>query len=257
VVRSLSGKRSAILLPTSPAFLVALAASEGRGAVLINPLAAPFEIAHQLANANIGAVFTNAMLAEGLPDSIPRVLLDDAPARAQVLIDGTARDVDLGAHLGMAIEGDTGAAGSDDEAVIVYTSAMKPRTRRDFVAPESLGQSRDGRRRRASGRGSHSRRASFFLFGLNATCAAALLARNADDVAIRPSAPWSSSQTATSRRWSVFRPCFTRSWPRWSVAGPPRWAHSERAFAAAVHSRSRCRTSGAAPWASSCARATG
>src|SRR6476660_9565771 len=75
VVRALSGKRSAILLPTSPAFLVALAASEGRGAVLINPLASPSEIAHQLADANVGAVFTNATLAGGLPASIPRVLL--------------------------------------------------------------------------------------------------------------------------------------------------------------------------------------
>ena len=34
LVRALSGKRSAILLPTSPQFLTALAASEGRGAVL-------------------------------------------------------------------------------------------------------------------------------------------------------------------------------------------------------------------------------
>jgi hypothetical protein len=32
LVRALSGRRSAILLPTSPAYLTALAASEGRGA---------------------------------------------------------------------------------------------------------------------------------------------------------------------------------------------------------------------------------
>ena len=39
LVRALHGRRAAILLPTSPAFLVALGASEGRGAVLVNPLA--------------------------------------------------------------------------------------------------------------------------------------------------------------------------------------------------------------------------
>src|SRR5215470_10457555 len=66
VVRALSGKRSAILLPTSPQFLVALAASEGRGAVLINPLAARPEIAHQLADANVGVVFTNSALVAHL-----------------------------------------------------------------------------------------------------------------------------------------------------------------------------------------------
>src|SRR3954469_12594338 len=66
LVRALSGRRSAILLPTSPAFIVALAASEGRGAVLINPLASPYEIAHQLTGANVGAVFTVAALAPGV-----------------------------------------------------------------------------------------------------------------------------------------------------------------------------------------------
>src|SRR6478672_7697764 len=79
LVRALSGKRSAILLPTSPQFLVALGASEGRGAVLINPLASRYEIAHQLRDANVGAVFTNAALARHLPDEIIRVILDDAP----------------------------------------------------------------------------------------------------------------------------------------------------------------------------------
>jgi acyl-CoA synthetase (AMP-forming)/AMP-acid ligase II len=33
LVRALSGKRAAILLPTSPQFFIALAACEGRGAV--------------------------------------------------------------------------------------------------------------------------------------------------------------------------------------------------------------------------------
>src|SRR3954467_6785919 len=63
LVRALSGRRSAILLPTSPQFFVALAASEGRGAVLINPLASRYEIAHQIADANVGAVFTNSAFA--------------------------------------------------------------------------------------------------------------------------------------------------------------------------------------------------
>ncbi|HTE48023.1 MAG TPA: AMP-binding protein [Gemmatimonadaceae bacterium] len=179
LVRALSGKRAAILLPTSPAFIVALAAAEGRGAVLINPLAARFEIAHQLKDANVGSVFTTSALAANLPDSFPKVLLDDAPRRAQVAIDNQVRDIDLGTHIGMPIEGNADAPGSDEEAVIVYTSAM---------AGTPLGAILSHRNLLANGRAtiqvvgnnaddrvlallpySH-------LFGLTATCTAPLLA---------------------------------------------------------------------------------
>lgn len=124
LVRALSGKRSAILLPTSPQFLIALAASEGRGAVLINPLAAPPEIVHQLGDANVGAVFTISALARQLPANFPHVLLDDAPLSALVVADGTEKRVDLGSHFGLSLEGEADTPGSDDEAAIVYTSAM-------------------------------------------------------------------------------------------------------------------------------------
>jgi long-chain acyl-CoA synthetase len=124
LVRALAGKRSAILLPTSPQFVVALAASEGRGAVLINPMESTYEIAHQLADARVGAVFTNAMLSPRLPADMPRVLLDDAPRRALAITGGVPRDVDLGSHTGLSLEGDVDAPGSYEEAAVVYTSAM-------------------------------------------------------------------------------------------------------------------------------------
>jgi long-chain acyl-CoA synthetase len=124
LVRALSGKRAAILLPSGPAFFVALAAAEGRGAVLINPLASAREIAHQLRDANVGAVFTTTALAARVPSDVARVLLDSAPRTARVVATGMSRDVDLGSHVGLEIEGDTDVAGSEDEAAIVYTSAM-------------------------------------------------------------------------------------------------------------------------------------
>ncbi len=125
IARALYGKRAGILLPTSPQFLIALAASEGRGAVLLNPLAAPSELAYQLGDSNIGAVFTMAALAKKLPASIPQILLDDAPSHAAVLVDGTLSTIDLGSHVGLELEGDEGVDGSDDEAAVVYTSAME------------------------------------------------------------------------------------------------------------------------------------
>jgi long-chain acyl-CoA synthetase len=133
LVRALAGRRAAVLLPTSPAFLVALAASEGRGAVLVNPLAAPAEVLRQLADADVGAVFTVGALAGKLPDPLPAhvavALLDEAPRAARVLVGGAAHDVDLAAHRGdgLALEGDTAAEGRDEEATIVYTSAMAGR----------------------------------------------------------------------------------------------------------------------------------
>lgn len=125
LVRALSGRRAAILLPTSPAFLTALAASDGRGAVLINPLAAPAEVVHQLADANVGAVFTISALADKLPAGTTHVLLDESPARAVARIGDQDRAVDLGSHVGLELEGAGDAPGRDEEAAIVYTSAMK------------------------------------------------------------------------------------------------------------------------------------
>ena len=127
LVRALAGKRAGILLPTSPAYLVALAASEGRGAVLMNVLAAPRELAYQIQDADVGAVFTIGVLADRLPDAVPRVLLDDAPRTATVISGGTSRVVDLGSHYALDLAGDPDAPGEPEEAAIVYTSAMHGR----------------------------------------------------------------------------------------------------------------------------------
>jgi len=127
LARSLYGKRSGLLLPTGPHFLLALGASDGRGAVLLNPLASPAELTYQLQDANVGAVFTVAALAGKLPGSIVQVLLDDAPERASLLVDGAISSIDLGSHHGLSLEADENADadGSDDEGAVVYTSAME------------------------------------------------------------------------------------------------------------------------------------
>jgi len=127
LVRALAGRRAAILAPTGPAFLTGLAACEGRGAVLVNPLATPAEIAHQLAEANVGAVFTTAALATRVPETVTRVLLDEAPRTAHVVHDGHATSVDLGAHFGLDLEGDPDVEGAREECAVVFTSAMAGR----------------------------------------------------------------------------------------------------------------------------------
>lgn len=127
LVRALAGRRAALLLPTGAPFITALAASEGRGAVMINPLAAPAEVAHQLEDAGVGAVFTTAALAARVPSHVVHVLLDEAPRRARVVAPSMSADVDLGSHFGLDLEGSSDAAGADEECAIVYTSAMHGR----------------------------------------------------------------------------------------------------------------------------------
>lgn len=122
LVRALSGRRAAILMPTSAAYITALAASDGRGAVLIDPLASPADIAFRCGDAAVGAIFTRSSLAPRVPDGTTIVLLDDAPRSARVIAQGVSRTVDLGSHHGLSLEGERGAAGRDEEAAIVYTA---------------------------------------------------------------------------------------------------------------------------------------
>ena len=125
LVRALGGRRAAILLPTSPAYFTALAASDGRGAVLIDPLASPGYVAFQCADANVGAVFTLSSFMPRVPPGMTVVLLDDAPRRARVIAQGVSRLVDLGSHHGLSLEGERDAPGSDEEAAVVYTSPSR------------------------------------------------------------------------------------------------------------------------------------
>lgn len=119
-VRALAGRRSAILLPPGPAFLTALAASDGRGAVLLSAESNPAEIAAQIEAANVGAVFTDDAAAARLPIHMPAILLDGVPAAARVLIGGSAREIDLGSHFGLPLEGSRDADGSVDECLVEF-----------------------------------------------------------------------------------------------------------------------------------------
>jgi hypothetical protein len=118
LVRALVGRRSAILLPPSGSVLSALAASDGRGAVLLPAQADLATLGRQLADADVGAVFTTRVLAAHLPfGRHATVLLDDAPRTATVIVGNTESTVDLGSHFGLDLEGEEDE-GSDEDGVI-------------------------------------------------------------------------------------------------------------------------------------------
>ena len=124
LVRAVSGRRAGIFLPTGPAFLTALAACDGRGALLVNPFATAFDIAWQLADANVGAVFTTTAFAPLLPAEFPTVLLDENPQFANVRARLRSTRVELGTHHGLVLEGDRDAEGQDEECILTYGSPM-------------------------------------------------------------------------------------------------------------------------------------
>lgn len=121
LVRALAGRRAALLLPSGHAWVVALAASDGRGAVLYDtsaqsssgPLTPESFAAHR-----VGAVFTTSAHAHRVPTDVVRVLLDDAPHRAIVIAAGRETQVDLGSHFGLDLEGDTLGPGAPEECLV-------------------------------------------------------------------------------------------------------------------------------------------
>ncbi len=123
LVKALAMGRSALLLSGSPAFWVALAASDGSGALLIDTTLSDDEIAWQLSDAKVCAVFSVASEVERVGGGRTLVLLDEAPFRARVISDGRSIDVDLGSHHGLELAGDQTAEGRDEECVLRYERA--------------------------------------------------------------------------------------------------------------------------------------
>lgn len=117
LVRALDGREAAIILPIGPELLVALAACAGRAALLLEPGDDSAAGLTALRSREVGAVFTVRELADSLPPEVPRVLLDDAPTRAEWQASDGSRAIDLSLRGGLLLEGDPETAGSEEIAV--------------------------------------------------------------------------------------------------------------------------------------------
>jgi hypothetical protein len=120
LVRSLAGKQSAILLPPGPLVFTALAASDGRAAILLDPFA-PVD-ARRLLDQRVGACFTTSAFEGLVPPGIPRVLLDESPSRAYYADADRRTRIDLFLHEGVPLEGDPDATGSNEPMLLVEES---------------------------------------------------------------------------------------------------------------------------------------
>jgi acyl-CoA synthetase (AMP-forming)/AMP-acid ligase II len=137
-VRALAGRRSAILLPPSAAVLTALAASDGRGVVLLPAHASGDALAAMLDDGDVGAVFTASALADQLPPSDRAIVrLDGAPRSAVVLARGTETTIDLGSHFGLDLEGEEDE-GRDEECLIRYAIAGSAAAHRESFSHRDL-----------------------------------------------------------------------------------------------------------------------
>jgi hypothetical protein len=129
----LSGKRAGVLLSDGPEWIVALAASEGRGAVVLDPFMDHEELVTHITTHRIGAVFTARALAERLPVGIPHVLLDEAPTRVQVIAGDRTTPIDLGSHFGLDLAGDSSVDGANEECLL-YAATGTTMTHRQLLA---------------------------------------------------------------------------------------------------------------------------
>lgn len=139
LVSALSGRRSGIFLPPSHRVVTALAASDGRAAVLLNA-----DVLSQLAPHDVGAVFTLASLADRLPEGMTRVLVDEAPEEVRVVWPGGDRVIPLTSHDALDLAGDPDVDGAREPVVadpdgLVTTHRQLLSSARNLATQRSLG----------------------------------------------------------------------------------------------------------------------
>ena len=203
-------RRSAILLPTSPAFLTALAASEGRGAVLINPLAAPRRdrVPVRRRERRRGVHHRRARAAR--PRRHCRRAARRRAAHGARDRRRTARRTSTSARTSACrSRASATSRGRDEEAAIVYTSAMRgtPARRHPHASQPARQRALDRRGGRASRADDHVLALLPFahLFGLDGHRRRAAARRRARARRWSASIPATRAELLARRRHGVRR----------------------------------------------------
>jgi acyl-CoA synthetase (AMP-forming)/AMP-acid ligase II len=118
LVREMGAGSGAVLLPNSAHYLAALAACEGRAAILLDPEGGRDDVAAALAANDGRVVFTLERYGGIVRGEFARVLLDELPGHVAYEHDGRRRRIDVGSHFGLSIEGEEESEGSEEAAVV-------------------------------------------------------------------------------------------------------------------------------------------
>jgi long-chain acyl-CoA synthetase len=123
-----AGRRVGLLLPNVPAFPIVFHGLTGGGgsALLLNPASSAREIGEQIEDAGVDSVVTTERLAAQLPGSVRRILTDDWADRLDEGTDDSPRHGD-------------GAERPADEAAVIFTAAMRGRSRGASLSQRNLG----------------------------------------------------------------------------------------------------------------------
>ncbi len=140
LVRALADSAPASLLLPSAAFVTALGASEGHALLVLDPRDALYRLKETLATHETRVVFTLAEFAAQVPVETICVLLDRVPQIAVVRLSAAdIRDVDLGSHVGLAIEGESEVPGSNETVLEWYEHGEIQRASHHEVMSGSTG----------------------------------------------------------------------------------------------------------------------
>lgn len=118
LVRALGANPVTVCLPGDVAWITGLAFADGRGLMWVHPSVAAAMPA-LVAQHHARVLVTTSALAALAPEGITLVLLDDVPRRAQLRGPSGTTSVDLGSHVGLALEGDPDVMGRDERCLWV------------------------------------------------------------------------------------------------------------------------------------------
>lgn len=147
LVRAMSGRHAAVAPTAWRDWLVALAASDGRGLLTVPtpPEVSPATAQATMASHDVGAMFLSARGSAAWGEAVATsggtivgtavactVGLEDAPQRAHVRSADREQTVDLGTHFGLDLMGDTATPGRDEPCLALGNEPW--RTHRTVIA---------------------------------------------------------------------------------------------------------------------------
>jgi hypothetical protein len=119
VIRALGDQPVMAYLPFGVAWITTLAIGDGRGTIWVDPAEGVEALRHAMARGGARVICTTRAHESAVKADQPVVWLDDAPRSAVCVVNGVARLVDLGSHVGLSLAGDHDVEGRDERCLAI------------------------------------------------------------------------------------------------------------------------------------------